>query len=124
MSMLFYRILKARGWKRATIEPIFTAAYEKISHQPQRQPNEESDRTNVSSNRDLMILHMKYHPDDIPRRKIRELYLEHCANEFENFLGIRRTIVAYSRPKNLRDILKSAKLYERSGSKVSTFLGG
>ena len=67
---------------------------------------------------------MEYHPDDIPRKKIRDLYSQHCEEIFDNVLGIKRTIVAYSKPRNLRDLLQNAKLYEQKGSEVSTFLGG
>ena len=35
IAMLFYNRLKDRGWPRATIEPIFVAAYEKIESQYQ-----------------------------------------------------------------------------------------
>ena len=124
ICMLFYKRLRARGWDRATIEPIFITAYNKISHQPEEPPTLKKQRTESPSFRDLMIIHLEYHPDDIPRKKIREIYSQHCAEKFESILGIQRTIVAYSNPPNLRDLLQSAKLFEQKGSEVSTFLGG
>ena len=93
----------------------------KSSHQPKARTKNELD---APTNRDLMILHMEYHLDDIARKKIREIYSKHCEEIFESILGIKRTIVAYSRPRNLRDLLQNAKLYEQKGSEVSTFLGG
>ena len=39
-------------------------------------------------------------------------------------LGIKRTIVAFHRPPNLRDLLQSSKLNEVEGSEVSTYFGG
>ena len=71
-----------------------------------------------------MTIHLEYHPDDIPQKKIRETYSQHCAEKFESILVIQRTIVAFSNPPNLRDLLQNAKLFEQKGSKVSTFLGG
>ena len=77
-----------------------------------------------ASNKDLMSIHLEYHPDEVPRKKIRDLFEKHCGERFEKSLGIKRTIVAYSTAKNLRDHLDSAKLREQSGCEVSTFFGG
>ena len=120
IAMQLYHRLKARGWDRATLEPIFIAAYQRI--QSPRQHQEDSKPKDLT-NWDPMILHIEYHPDDMPRRKIRELYEKYCAEQFEQVLGIKRTIVAYSRPRNLRDLLQSAKLYQMRGKEVSTFYG-
>ena len=73
-----------------------------------------------------MILHIEYHPNEIPRKKIRELWNKNCVELLsktvaEGGLGIEKTIIAYSRPKNLKDVLQSAKLYQHPGKEVSTF---
>ena len=73
-----------------------------------------------------MILHMEYHPNEIPRKKIRELWNKNCGELLsktvaEGGLGIEKTIIAYSRPKNLKDVLQSAKLYQHPGKEVSTY---
>ena len=39
-------------------------------------------------------------------------------------LGIDRTIVAFHRPPNLRDLLQSSRLRQVQGSEVSTYFGG
>ena len=59
---------------------------------------------------DQLIIHLEYHPDDIPRKEVREICKKHCGELFENISGTKKTIVAYSRPENLRDMLQSAKL--------------
>ena len=73
-----------------------------------------------------MILHIEYHPNEIPRKKIRELWNKNCGELLsktvaEGGLGIEKTIIAYSRPKNLKDVLQSAKLYQHPGKEVSTY---
>ena len=72
---------------------------------------------------------MEYHEDDIPRKLIRKHYQETCGELFASDLNggglaIKRSIIAYSRPLNLRDLLQSAKLIEEEGNEVLTFFGG
>ena len=55
---------------------------------------------------------------------MREIYEKNCQELFENVLGIEKTIVAYSRPNNMRDLLQSAKQYEKEGKEASTFFRG
>ena len=74
-----------------------------------------------------IVLHLKYHPDDIPRKKIHQLFSETCEpivsrGTDDGGLGMKRTIIAYSRPRNLRDLLQKAKLYQKRGKEVSTYL--
>ena len=73
-----------------------------------------------------IVLHLEYHPNDIPRKRVRQLFAETCepllSRDINNGgLGIKRTIIAYSRPRNLKDLLQSAKLYEKKGKEVSTY---
>ena len=39
-------------------------------------------------------------------------------------LGIKKTIIAYSRPRNIRGITQKAKLDQHPGKEVSTFFEG
>ena len=76
-----------------------------------------------------ILLHLEYHPDDIPREKVRQLFSEMCKPLFsrdtdDGGLGIKRTIIAYSRPRNLKDLLQKATLYQRRGKEVSTYFSG
>jgi len=66
---------------------------------------------------------LQYHPDDITRRRVRDLYQEHCGELFENELGIKRAIVAYSRQRNIGEHITQAKLHEASGEDASTIMG-
>ena len=114
-AILLYKRLKARGWARAVLEPIFVAAHDRICSQPQRR---EKRKSKEPISREQIVLHLEFHPDDIPRKRVRELYAENCEEVFRRTLGIERAIVAYSRPRNLRDLLQSAKLREKEGSEV------
>ena len=77
------------------------------------------------SNRDIAILHKEYSKYGIPRWEIGAI-----ANETRSLLdqdvngggsGIKRMICAHSKPKNLRDLLQSAKLRELEGHKAPTY---
>ena len=93
-----------------------------ISH-----PRKKREQVNKKSpsNKDIAILHMEYHPDDIPRKRVRDLWAENCAllerSVDEGGLGIEHMICAYSRPQNLRDLLQKAKLYQLESKEVSTY---
>ena len=123
IAMLFYNRLKDRGWPRATLEPIFVAAHEKIRSQF-RSSKRLDPKPEQNSAEPQIILHLEYHPDDIPRKRVRELYERHCGELLRRILRVKRAIVAYSRPLNLRDLLQSAKLHQTKGKEVSTFFGG
>ena len=71
-----------------------------------------------------MILHLEFHLDNIPRKIVCDLWSEHCgeylSKEFEDGgLEIKRTILAYSRPKDLMDLVQKARLYQLPGKEVS-----
>ena len=39
-------------------------------------------------------------------------------------LGIKKTIITYSRPENIRELTQKAKLHQRPGKEVSIFFEG
>eukprot|EP00956_Cyclotella_meneghiniana_P033730 scaffold98599_cov59-Cyclotella_meneghiniana.AAC.1 len=69
------------------------------------------------------FIHIKYHPDDVPRKRVQQLYQQHCGELFEREIGIKRPTIAYSRPKNLGDLITKAKLHQAPGQSSSTILG-
>ena len=122
IAMKFYTRLRERGWDRKTLEPIFIAAHNKFESQSEKIKSVKKDE----SSEKLMILHLEYHPNEIPRKKIRKLWHKHCGDLLsktitEGGLGIEKTVIAYSRPKNLKDVLQSAKLHQHPGKEVSTY---
>ena len=121
IAMKFYTRLRERGWDRKTLEPIFIAAHNKFESQSEKIKSTQKDEPF----KNLMILHVEYHPNEIPRKKICKLWQKHCGDLLskkvsEGGLGIEKTIIAYSRPKNLKDVLQSAKLHQHPGKEVST----
>ena len=121
VSMKYYNHLKDRGWTRQQLEPIFISAHDKIINPDKTNTK----KANEMSNREIAILHMEYNKFDIPRWEIREIWNETCSlleqDVSDGGLGIKRMICAYSRPKNLRDLLQSAKLRELEGHEASTY---
>ena len=122
ISMLFSNRLKAQGWSRATIEPIFIAAHLKMTSQSNN--NQPDTKPKDPSLKNLIILHLEYHPDNIPRKKVWELYEKNCSEIFNKSLGIKKAIVAHSIARNLRDLVQNAILHEHEGKEVSKFFGG
>ena len=120
--MSFQRRLKARGWRKILFGHIFTSAHEKITSRP-RHNYELETKDGPQSLRDQLILYLQYHPSDLPQRQLRKLYQCHFEDIFDNTLGIKRTIVAYHQPHNLRDLLQNVKLLQKSGNEVSTYFG-
>ena len=113
---LFDRLV-ARGWDPETLKTMFNQAVSRIDHpSPRTQPS-----NTKLSNKQLLFFHMQFHPFDIPRRKVRQIYQEVCGEYFRDHLDSRRQIIAYFRPENIRDITTSSKLYQAPGREVSTF---
>ena len=82
-----------------------------------------SSSTTASPDRDRLFIHLQYHPDDITRKKIQELFEEHCGELFRQELRIERPTIAYSRPPNIGDYVTKAKLHQAPGRTASTILG-
>ena len=77
-------------------------------------------KTNQPSTDDgnSLFYHAEYHPRGVPRRDIRAAYNATLAGH-DNF---KRLVVAYRRPRNLRDALMRTKLQEPPGHRVSDTL--
>ena len=124
--MQFYKRLKTRDWDRKTLEPIFIAAHKQLQSQPEKSAKTQKDET---STRDWMILHLEYHPNDIQRKRVRDLWSQHwCEYLLEDIedggLGIKQTILAYSRTKNLRYLSQKVKLYQLPGKRCHFIFRG
>jgi hypothetical protein len=82
-----------------------------------------------------LFFHLPYHPQDISRKQIQEIYMKTCErkdNLSESFtrmttqsgstMRITKLTVAYSRAKKLHDILCSSTLKDLDNCNVSDFL--
>ena len=114
-----YHNLPNRAWNRAYLRSEFKKACLAIEAKgtQQQQPTNPEDKKNA------LILHLEFHPKDIKKQMLRELYQEHCGGLSEEELGIKRPIIAYSRPKNLGDYITLAKLHQAYSKTASTITG-
>jgi hypothetical protein len=117
--LLYVRLLQ-RGWNREFISGLISEASSKIeaNSTAKSAPTKTSDDTG-----DLIFIHMVYHPDDISRAQVRQVYEETLGPLLEEVLGIKRAIVAYSRPKNIGDYVTKAKLHQAPGVTASIIMG-
>ena len=122
--MSFYNRLKNRGWDRRTLKTAFVSAHKKMTSPP----GKEERARDENSNRETVILHFEYTRHDIQRKKVQEIWNETCGlleeSISEGGLGIKRVICAYSRPRNLRDLLQRAQLHQHPDQKASTYFRG
>jgi hypothetical protein len=99
-----------RGHDIATIVSLFKEAAYLIEHKQSLTGTTTCQSNTIHSAHTIeqhrLFLHAEFHPRGIPRRTIRQLYNRTLAKtkQFDNF------IVAYHRPKNLRDLLSKTKL--------------
>ena len=87
-------------------------------------PSQNSTTESELTNHERLFLHWEYHPNDIPRKNVRSIYNNICKELFEDVLDIKQTTIAYSRPKNLKDVLTKAKLHQAPGREASKFYSG
>ena len=71
-----------------------------------------------------LFIHWEYHPRDVGRRAIRQMFEETLAPALsEAKLTARRLTVAYSTPQNLAQCLTKTQLSEPDGIRVSDHIG-
>ena len=134
IKRLFQRLV-ARGHKPESLVPIFTRAEFDMTY-PLKHKDTHLDRTNSQRQRQTdraLFFHMKYHPEDPPRRLIQHLWQQYVAkppnetplsqltNNEGNPICSDRLIVAYSCHLNLRNIFSVRNINNR-GKKVSHYL--
>ena len=118
---MLYRHLLDRGWERQyTRQLILDAAANIEAREPKGSKSSSPDTDNTN---DRLFFHLQYHPDDISRKRIQELYQEHCGELFLRELNIQRPTIAYSRPPNLGEFVTKAKLHQAPGRTASTIMG-
>ena len=66
---------------------------------------------------------MEYSKKDMPKKAVRSIVNATLSNTLAE-LGISQTTAAYSRPKNIKDLLSKAKLHQAEGKEVSVYYSG
>ena len=125
VAFMFHHLL-ARGWDKLTLKETIIAADTKLHLQhcqeanpPMNQPENQPTTTHAVE-RESLFFHLPYHPNDIPRRRIQQLYNYYCRDVFSTTLDIERFTVAYSRHKNLKEHLTQARLHQAADKKASS----
>jgi hypothetical protein len=73
---------------------------------------------NAADASNTLIFHWEYHPNGLSQQSIRKSYNKHCAN----VSSFDRMIVAFSRPRNIRDSIMRSQLLDVKGSHLSEIL--
>ena len=138
IRLLFHRLL-ARGHALEDLKILFSDAIDKITeiNDPMYSYLRHLDNESSKSTPDSRIFfHIPYHPRDISRKRIREIYHDTCesdptcAGSFKSMpndetgdhMTIDKLTVAYHRPKNLRDLLSPSVLVESESCFVSKYV--
>ena len=116
----FYRRLLVRGYKTAHILPLFHKAALRA------RPNASVHTKPKPSLSDMLFLHMQYHPNDPPSRSIQSLWKNVMLQptykkHLQTFTNTKRLIIAYSRPRNLGNLLSSRIIRTHNGPPVSSY---
>ena len=121
----FYGHLLKRGWSRDALDPIFRQAAVAMDKKFNKQLTAEEplwDATPKSSTHSLFI-HWEYHPRDIGRQTIRQIFNETLAPVLsESGLNVRRLTIAYSTPRSLGSCLTKTQLEEPDDIRVSSYI--
>ena len=134
-SLLFNRLL-AVGHTHDNLSHYFLQAIEKIEDRECNYFLPPTSKSSSSSSSENVFLHIPYHPRDISRTNIQNIYKSTCEsnynsngkfshllnNDTKEFMKISKLTIAYSRPKNLRDLLVPSKLTETDTINVENFI--
>lgn len=121
----FYNRLIQRGYDKRTISPLF------------QEYMSQSTDINMPTTENPLILHLKYHPKDtasqLIQRQFRHILLEpdgkrrlpEIPNRHPNNpCNLDRMIIAYSRNRNIGELISPRKFHTANGARVSTMLHG
>ena len=127
----FYRIV-SRGHKPSIVRNLFREAYDILpTMKPRKKPS--SSEMAVES-KERVFIHFNYHPFEPNRRYIQavaqqtllspknEPTLDNVSNGFGARVGVKRLVVAYHRPRNIKDNLIPRKFGSRPGPSASTYV--
>ena len=126
----FYRHLVYRGYKPSALDPLFTRARQ-INTDKEKNPS--APRTTRETPPDTIFLHAAFHPNNPSSTQLQAIWrdtimtppgkyaISHLRNNNDKAIDLRRMIVAYSRPRNLGNLLSSRNLHLSPGPPVSSF---
>jgi hypothetical protein len=98
---LFHHLI-ARGWDKGKLKKSILAADAKLQI---RNQGGDPVQTAEPYTCDNVFFHLPYHPFDIPKRRIGQLYDLHCQEAFSAHLGINHLTKAYSQHQSMKEHL-------------------
>ena len=137
ITKLFFQRLLARGHNPTLTRQLFIDAAKKMETSEQKTDetdgnnNKNKNKNNIKQiDQTKIFFHRQFHPKDISRRQIQTLFQKTCIDNnefgegFRSFEGmhIDRMVVAYSKPKNIRDLIIPSKLFESSNVSASAVI--
>ena len=119
---VFYRRLRARGYTPHHLMNLFERGFQLARTNPAPTLKNKAARPAPEADRGSIMLHLPYHPKNPPSATIQRLFRETFAHA-PNRTGIDRLIIAYSRSRNLGEILSYRQITVSNGPPVSSFAG-
>ena len=111
LSKKFFKQLLLRGHNKTSIYKIFEDSAIKLDKRLMTNKRQSIQKTKSIYNKKTMFYHTTYHPNHINRSSIRKVFNKTCAKlPFTTNL-----IIAYHRPRNIRDALIPTKLKHIEG---------
>ena len=112
LAKKFFLNLLARGNDRKKITELFKECARSLDHNPPTTIRTKSRTQYINKkktlfNKQTMIYHTTYHPQNIPRKYIQRAYQDTC----KDLPCTSNLIICYHRPKNIRDVLIPSRLH-------------
>jgi hypothetical protein len=121
-SLLFWHHC-LQGWDQEVLRQVFSSALNKLFKNLEAPTPAPANAPEIDP-RERLFLHMQYHPKDIPKDEIRQIYSDVCEELFARELNIKQFTIAYSRPTTIGSVVAKSKLFEVEGQEVSKYITG
>jgi hypothetical protein len=126
ISTAFYGHLLNRGWTHEMLAPVFHEAADAIDRKMKKR-NATGDMWGeippTPTPTDRLFLQWEYHPRDIGRRTIRQIFEETLAPALSRAqIPVGQLTIAYSVPQSLGQCLTKTQLEEPDGYRVSSYV--
>ena len=125
VTKAFYGHLLNRGYSRQVLDDVFDEVTSKLKPRPKLQTDGEQlwEDTPTPTPRSGTFIHWEYHPRDIGRRTIRQIFEETVAPAMQDSqVSPGQLTIAYSVPRSLGQCLTKTQLEEPPGCRVSSML--
>ena len=131
IRLLFNRLL-ARGHSHENLRLVFNDAAAKLTKVISNKKVNEIRKAKSQLSSKKVFFHLPLHPHDISRKEIQRIYSDTCESTHASFHEIYNSankatmkvpgiVIAYSRPKNIRDVLTPSTLFESELIAVDRF---